>query len=80
MGKIVSFGKVWVIVHSRDHAPPHFHVKGPEVNALVRIDPITVLRGSMPSDLWSEIAAWAMSNRHLLVAEWNRNNPTIPTT
>lgn len=79
MGTLTSFGKIRVIVQGRDHNPPHFHIKGPDVNALVGIDPVIVLRGAVPSDLWSQIQAWAIANRSALVAEWNRCNPLFPT-
>ncbi|WP_029009283.1 DUF4160 domain-containing protein [Azospirillum halopraeferens] len=79
MGKLATIGTVRIIVQGRDHNPPHFHVKGPGVNALVRIDPVAVLRGSVPSGLWAEIAAWAVANRATLVAEWTRCNPEAPS-
>jgi len=80
MGKLTNFGKVRVIVQGRDHNPPHFHVKGPDINALVGIDPVVILRGALPSDLWPQVQAWAIANRADLVAAWNTLNPHIPTT
>lgn len=79
MGKLTSFGKVWVGVQVRDHNPPHFHLKGGGVRAMVGIDPVIVLRGTVPSDLWPQVQAWAIANRAALVAEWNLCNPLYPT-
>lgn len=78
MGKLMTFGKVWVGVQTRDHNPPHFHLKG-TVRAMIGIDPVVVLRGQVPSDLWSQVQAWAIANRAALVAEWNKCNPLYPT-
>lgn len=79
MGKLTNFGKVWVGVHARDHNPPHVHLKGAGVRAMVAIDPVTILRGKVPSDLWPQVQAWAIANRATLVAEWNKCNPLYPT-
>ena len=79
MGKLTTFGKVRVIVQGNEHNPPHFHVKGPDVKALVGIDPVVVLRGKVPADLWPEVQAWALANRAALVAEWNLCNPNLQT-
>lgn len=79
MGKLTNFGKVRLVVQVRDHNPPHFHLKGPDFKALVGIDPVVVLRGKVPADLWPEVQAWALANRAALVAEWNRCNPLFPT-
>lgn len=29
-----------------DHPPPHFHLRGPNSRAMVRLDTLTVLRGT----------------------------------
>jgi len=79
LGKLTTFGKLRVVVQGRDHNPPHFHVKGPDVNALVGIDPVIVIRGKLPSDLWPEIRTWAVMHRAELIAAWNALNPHIPT-
>lgn len=79
MGKLANFGNLRVVVQGRDHNPPHFHVKGPDINALVGIDPVTVIRGKLPSVLWPEIRDWAIAHRSELVAAWNTLNPHIPT-
>ncbi|SMF92127.1 protein of unknown function [Azospirillum oryzae] len=79
MGKLANFGNLRVVIQGRDHNPPHFHVKGPDINALVGIDPVTVIRGKLPSVLWPEIRDWAIAHRSELIAAWNTLNPHIPT-
>lgn len=79
MGKLASFGKARLVIQVCDHNPPHFHVKGGEVNALVGIDPVVILRDSLPVDLWLPVPAWAEANRAVLEAEWNLCTPLFPT-
>ena len=31
-----------------DHAPPHFHAKYGEFEALIRIDPLGIIQGRLP--------------------------------
>ena len=78
MGKLAMFGKVAVVVRNRDHRPPHFHIIGPDFEAQVGIDPLVILRGSMTKAVWVQVQAWAIENRALLIAEWNRVNPLYP--
>ncbi|CAO3434247.1 DUF4160 domain-containing protein [Azospirillum endophyticum] len=78
MGKLMMFGKVALVIRNRDHNPPHFHVIGPDIDAMVGIDPLVLLRGTMPRLLWSQVESWGLANRAMLVAEWNRINPHFP--
>lgn len=79
MGKLMTFGKVAIVIRSRDHNPPHFHVVGPGYDAQVGIDPVVVMAGAVPKPVFLQVEAWAIDNRAALVAEWNRVNPNFPT-
>jgi len=57
-----------------DHAPPHFHLYGPDANAVVEISTMRVLRGAISRRDLAEAVAWAETNRELLAAEWRRLN------
>lgn len=57
-----------------DHAPPHFHLRGPNSNALVRLDRLSVMRGTCSRRDLAEAVAWAEANLPLLYAEWSRLN------
>ena len=63
-----------VEVRSRDHAPPHFHVVGPEVHALIKIKDLQVLRGTISRKAYVEVVAWAEAREDELMAEWRRLN------
>jgi len=57
-----------------DHAPPHFHLRGPNSNALVRLDTLMVIRGTAHCRDLEEAIAWARANPDVLNAEWSRLN------
>lgn len=78
MGKLGNIGKAVIRINVRDHHPAHFHVIAPDFEALVTIDPVAIYRGSMPASIWAVVAPWAVANRALVVAEWNRCNPSLP--
>ncbi|CAO3411716.1 DUF4160 domain-containing protein [Azospirillum largimobile] len=78
MGKLATFGKVVIRIYGNDHLPPHFHVKGPEFDALVSIETFEVIAGDLPAAARKEAMGWAAANRSLLISEWNSWNPNIP--
>lgn len=65
-----------ITMYPADHAPPHFHVRmrdGRE--ALVVIETLTVLSGSIRPRELAEALGWAGSNKALLAAKWKELNP-----
>ncbi|MGQ9365727.1 DUF4160 domain-containing protein [Azospirillum sp. ST 5-10] len=78
MGKLGGINKVTFRIFGNDHLPPHFHVKGPGIDAQVSIDPPAVIVGTLPATLRADVFAWVEANHDRLVAEWNTWNPHIP--
>jgi hypothetical protein len=70
--KILSNAKIEMFAD--DHVPPHFHLRGPDSNALVRLDTLSVMRGKYSRRDLAEAVAWAEGNLALLHAEWSRLN------
>jgi hypothetical protein len=70
--KVLSRAKIEMFAD--DHAPPHFHLRGPTSNALVRLDKLSVMRGTYSRRDLAEALAWAEGNLPLLYAEWSRLN------
>lgn len=75
MGKLHTVGKVSIRVYANDHLPPHFHLVGPDAEALIAIADLTVYAGTVPS---KASLAWAVANLDAIRAEWNRVNPRFP--
>lgn len=66
-------------VRGNDHSPPHFHVEHPDYGALVTIRNPSILAGDMPLAVWKQIWTWTADNQDVLIAEWNRCNPSLKT-
>jgi hypothetical protein len=57
-----------------DHAPPHFHVDGPDWACQIRLSDLNVMRGSAPPDVLNDVRAWAIANHVFLGAKWRELN------
>ena len=69
----------WKIqVFGREHGIPHFHVRTPDAAAVVAIDTLAVLSGSVDARALEEARAWATEHRAELTAEWHHLNPEKP--
>jgi hypothetical protein len=76
MPRVAQVGGVALYIYFADHNPPHFHALEAGSEALITIRDCTVLRGSVPS--LAAVIAWANAHREILVAAWNRCNPSNP--
>lgn len=77
MGKLATIRNIMIKVYGDDHLPPHCHFIGPDIQALVEISTLAVIAGSLPSSA-QDAMEWAVANKHLIVAEWNRSNLRFP--
>jgi hypothetical protein len=59
-----------------DHAPPHFHLRGPGWSALIDIETLIVRRAdkAVPRKEIKRAVDWARANMELLRREWERLN------
>jgi len=64
MPRICRLRNVTLYVHANDHAPPHFHVVGPNSNAQIRIDDLQILRGQIDRGDLVDVIAWAGVETH----------------
>lgn len=78
MGKLHTIGKIIIRVYANDHLPPHFHAVHPDFEALIEIETLVILRGSLSVQATKAVMAWAAENRAVIAAEWNRINPRFP--
>lgn len=68
------FGSVSVRMYADDHRPPHFHIVGPDFQALVRISDLTVIAGEARPPRIAEALAWARAHQELLALRWMELN------
>jgi hypothetical protein len=78
MGKLHQIGKIVLRVNANDHLPPHFHAVAPDFEALIEIETMELLRGSLPGRARRAVMGWAARNRAAIAAEWNRINVRFP--
>ena len=74
MPKIVRLASVAIYVHADDHAPPHFHVVGPDSDIQVSIETLQVMRGHYRAAALAQAIDWAAGNQALLRAKWSEFN------
>lgn len=65
----VFFGIV-ISMFWRDHNPAHFHARYGDFEALVRIDTLEVIRGSLPKRALALVLEWASEHRAELIEDW----------
>ncbi len=64
-----------VEVYSDEHAPPHFHVKSPTIDASFAINDCKVLRGEVSGASLRTIRYWHQHAKPKLVEVWNSTRP-----
>jgi hypothetical protein len=72
MPTISEFYGILIQMFYNDHAPPHFHAKYAEHEALIRINPLGILKGSLPPKALSLVMEWATMRQKELQNDWKR--------
>lgn len=72
MPRISQFFGITISMYYSDHNPPHFHARYAEHEALVTIETLGVLRGSLPSRVLGLVLEWASLHREALRQNWER--------
>lgn len=84
MPTISEFFGIVISMYWRDHNPAHFHARYGEFEALVRIDTLEVIRGSLPKRALALVLEWASEHRAELNEDWElcralaTPNPILP--
>lgn len=71
MPTISTFYGIVIRMYYEDHAPPHFHARFAEHEALIDIRRIVVLRGSLPRGAEALALMWAGLHRDELLENWD---------
>jgi hypothetical protein len=72
MPRISSFYGIVIRMFYADHVPPHFHVSYAGHAAVVTIDTLAVVKGSLPRRQARLVRRWATLHRAELIANWDR--------
>ena len=71
MPEISRFLGMVISIYFDDHNPPHFHVEYNEYEAVISIDDLQVIKGSLPSRVLGLVMEWADLHRNELMDNWN---------
>lgn len=72
MPKISSFYGIVIYMYYNDHAPPHFHAKYNQFEALIEIADLSIIAGNLPSRALGIVIEWASQHQEELVRNWER--------
>lgn len=71
MPEISRFFGTIITMQYNDHPPPHFHVRYGDQKALMGIDELTILRGSLSPRVLGMVIEWASLHRAELSENWD---------
>lgn len=77
MVKLHIIGNIAFRVYGNDHRPAHFHVVAPDYKAMVEIETLAVIRGTIPARDRRAVMEWAAVNHSAIAAAWNSLNPDL---
>jgi hypothetical protein len=78
MPTISRFFGIVITINYVDHPPPHFHARYAEHKAVVAIDTLMVLEGSLPPRVLGLVIEWATQHRAELAADWTLAGEQAP--
>jgi len=70
--KISEFFGIKIYMYFEDHSPPHFHATYAEYEAVIKIDDLSVLRGSLPPRVLGLVVEWGTLHELELEADWRQ--------
>jgi len=71
MPTISVFYGIMILMHWRDHAPPHFHAMYQGFEAVIDIRSLQVTRGSIPNRALALVKEWASTRQTELLEDWD---------
>lgn len=78
MPRISAFFGIIIAMYFNDHAPPHFHAVYQEHEALLDIETLEVVRGTLPRRAMALVLEWAALHRAELRADWEKARRGLP--
>ncbi len=72
MPEISRFFGIVIRMFFNDHEPAHFHAIYGEFEALIEVETLSVVRGSLPRRALALVLEWAVLHRTELFEVWQR--------
>ena len=79
MPEISRFFGIIIYMFFKDHAPPHFHVKYGDYNAIIDIENAEIIDGYIPLKQLKLVQAWAIIHKEELVNNFNALSSDTPS-
>ncbi len=71
MPTLSTFYSIIILMYFDDHNPPHFHVRYAGSKAIVDIETLKIIGGSLPARAERFVAEWATDHRSELRENWD---------
>ena len=71
MPLISSFYGILIFMYWNEHAPPHFHAKYGDFEALINIKDFSLMEGKLPPKAFGLVIEWAALHQDQLLMNWN---------
>ena len=72
MPELSRFYGITIRMYFREHGPPHFHAEYGKQEALVRLQDLAILKGSLPPRARGLVVEWASLHQRELQQAWER--------
>jgi hypothetical protein len=63
-------------VYAREHPPPHFHIRGGDINATFSVTDCSLIDGQIGGRERALVEWWYKRSRSVLVRAWNESRPS----
>jgi len=70
--RVSEFYGIAIQMFYREHDPPHFHAEYAGSHAQIRIDPVEIMSGNLPTRARRLVFEWANMHRGELAENWSR--------
>lgn len=77
MPTIKIIDNIKIDIYSREHPPPHFHVKYAEYEELIVIETLSTYAGNVPKTQRKKVIEWASNNKDFLLSTFKTLNPRL---
>ena len=70
MPEISRFFGIIITMYYNDHPPPHFHVRYGQQKALIAIETLSILEGTLKPRTLGLVIEWASQHQSELMRDW----------
>ena len=67
-----------IAMYYNDHAPPHFHVRYAKQRAVIGINPVELLKGTLSPKARALVFEWANMHQDELMTDWELARQQAP--